>query len=104
MAVPDEAAAEAIGAIKSQISIPLVADIHFDYRLALKAIEQGVDKIRINPGNIGRKDRVEKVVTACKSKGVPIRFGVNAGSLEKISCNNMVILPLKRWSLVLLSI
>ncbi|WP_430598096.1 flavodoxin-dependent (E)-4-hydroxy-3-methylbut-2-enyl-diphosphate synthase [Enterococcus sp. AZ177] len=83
VAVPDEAAAEAIGAIKSQISIPLVADIHFDYRLALKAIEQGVDKIRINPGNIGRKDRVEKVVTACKSKGVPIRIGVNAGSLKK---------------------
>lgn len=83
VAVPDEAAAEAIGAIKSQISIPLVADIHFDYRLALKAIEQGVDKIRINPGNIGRKDRVEKVVTACKAKGIPIRIGVNAGSLEK---------------------
>nr|OTP14678.1 4-hydroxy-3-methylbut-2-en-1-yl diphosphate synthase [Enterococcus sp. 9E7_DIV0242] len=62
---------------------PLVADIHFDYRLALKAIEQGVDKIRINPGNIGRKDRVEKVVTACKEKGIPIRIGVNAGSLEK---------------------
>lgn len=83
VAVPDDAAAEAIGAIKSQISIPLVADIHFDYRLALKAIEQGVDKIRINPGNIGRKDRVEKVVSACKSKVIPIRIGVNAGSLEK---------------------
>ncbi|WP_429948889.1 flavodoxin-dependent (E)-4-hydroxy-3-methylbut-2-enyl-diphosphate synthase [Enterococcus sp. AZ101] len=83
VAVPDEAAAEALGAIKRQISIPLVADIHFDYRLALKAIEQGVDKIRINPGNIGRKDRVEKVVTACKAKGIPIRIGVNAGSLEK---------------------
>ncbi|EOL49378.1 flavodoxin-dependent (E)-4-hydroxy-3-methylbut-2-enyl-diphosphate synthase [Enterococcus caccae] len=83
VAVPDEAAANALGAIKRQISIPLVADIHFDYRLALKAIEQGVDKIRINPGNIGRKDRVEKVVTACKAKGIPIRIGVNAGSLEK---------------------
>lgn len=83
VAVPDEAAADALGAIKRQISIPLVADIHFDYRLALKAIEQGVDKIRINPGNIGRKDRVEKVVTACKAKGIPIRIGVNAGSLEK---------------------
>lgn len=83
VAVPDDAAADALGAIKKQISIPLVADIHFDYRLALKAIEQGVDKIRINPGNIGRKDRVEKVVTACKSKDIPIRIGVNAGSLEK---------------------
>ncbi|ALS35896.1 (E)-4-hydroxy-3-methylbut-2-enyl-diphosphate synthase [Enterococcus rotai] len=83
VAVPDEAAADALGAIKKQISIPLVADIHFDYRLALKAIDQGVDKIRINPGNIGRKDRVEKVVTACKAKSIPIRIGVNAGSLEK---------------------
>lgn len=83
VAVPDDAAADALGAIKKQISIPLVADIHFDYRLALKAIEQGVDKIRINPGNIGRKDRVEKVVTACKAKNIPIRIGVNAGSLEK---------------------
>lgn len=83
IAVPDEQAANAIGDIKKQINIPLVADIHFDYRLALKAIEQGVDKIRINPGNIGRKDRVEKVVTACKEKQIPIRIGVNAGSLEK---------------------
>lgn len=83
VAVPDEEAANALGAIKEKIHIPLVADIHFDYRLALKAIEQGVDKIRINPGNIGRKDRVEKVVTACKEKGIPIRIGVNAGSLEK---------------------
>lgn len=83
VAVPDEAAANALNEIKRQIEIPLVADIHFDYRLALKAIEQGVDKIRINPGNIGRKDRVEKVVTACKEKRIPIRIGVNAGSLEK---------------------
>lgn len=83
VAVPDEAAANALSDIKRQISIPLVADIHFDYRLALMAIEQGVDKIRINPGNIGRKDRVEKVVTACKEKNIPIRIGVNAGSLEK---------------------
>lgn len=97
VAVPDEAAAEALGAIKRQISIPLVADIHFDYRLALKAIEQGVDKIRINPGNIGRKDRVEKVVTACKAKGIPIRIGVNAGSLEKNSCKNTGIQLQKPW-------
>lgn len=83
VAVPDEAAAHALRDIKKQIDIPLVADIHFDYRLALLAIEAGVDKIRINPGNIGRKDRVEKVVKACKEKGIPIRIGVNAGSLEK---------------------
>lgn len=83
VAVPDEKAANALREIKEQIKIPLVADIHFDYRLALKAIEQGVDKIRINPGNIGRKDRVEKVVSACKEKRIPIRIGVNAGSLEK---------------------
>lgn len=104
VAVPDEQAADALGAIKKQISIPLVADIHFDYRLALKAIEQGVDKIRINPGNIGRKDRVEKVVDACTNKGIPIRIGVNAGSLEKNSYNNMDIQRLKLWLRVQLNI
>lgn len=83
VAVPDVHAAEALSEIKRQIHIPLVADIHFDYRLALKAIDAGVDKIRINPGNIGRADRVEKVVNACKAKNIPIRIGVNAGSLEK---------------------
>jgi (E)-4-hydroxy-3-methylbut-2-enyl-diphosphate synthase len=76
-------AAEAIKEIKKQIHIPLVADIHFDYRLALKAIENGIDKVRINPGNIGKRERVEAVVKACKERGVPIRIGVNAGSLEK---------------------
>lgn len=76
-------AAEAIKEIKPRISIPLVADIHFDYKLALKAIENGVDKVRINPGNIGKKEKVEAVVKACKERGVPIRIGVNAGSLEK---------------------
>jgi len=75
-------AAEAIKEIKKQIHIPLVADIHFDYRLALKAIENGIDKVRINPGNIGRREKVEAVVNACKEKGIPIRIGVNAGSLE----------------------
>ncbi len=75
--------AEAIKEIKSRIHIPIVADIHFDYKLALKAIESGVDKLRINPGNIGGKDRVEKVVDACKERNIPIRIGVNAGSLEK---------------------
>lgn len=76
-------AAAAIKEIKKRINIPLVADIHFDYRLALQAIENGIDKVRINPGNIGRRDRVEAVVKACKEKNIPIRIGVNAGSLEK---------------------
>jgi (E)-4-hydroxy-3-methylbut-2-enyl-diphosphate synthase len=76
-------AAEAVKEIKRQISIPLVADIHFDYRLALRAIENGVDKVRLNPGNIGGRERVEAVVRACKERGVPIRIGVNTGSLEK---------------------
>ncbi len=83
VAVPNEAAANAIPEIKKRINVPLVADIHFDYRLALKAIEGGIDKIRINPGNIGKQENVEKVVNACKAKGIPIRIGVNAGSLEK---------------------
>ncbi|PRX41686.1 4-hydroxy-3-methylbut-2-en-1-yl diphosphate synthase [Planifilum fimeticola] len=83
VAVPDMRAAEAIPSIKKEISVPLVADIHFDYRLALKAIEGGIDKIRINPGNIGRRDKVEAVVKAAKERGIPIRIGVNAGSLEK---------------------
>ncbi len=83
VAVPDERAANAISDIKSQINIPLVADIHFDYKLALKSIDGGVDAIRINPGNIGRREKVEAVVNAAKAKGIPIRIGVNAGSLEK---------------------
>lgn len=76
-------AAEAIKHIKKEINIPLVADIHFDYKLAIKAIENGIDKVRINPGNIGKREKVEEVVRACKAYGVPIRIGVNAGSLEK---------------------
>ncbi|MGE7919440.1 flavodoxin-dependent (E)-4-hydroxy-3-methylbut-2-enyl-diphosphate synthase [Viridibacillus sp. NPDC093762] len=83
VACPDERAADALAEIKKRIHIPLVADIHFDYKLALKAIDAGVDKIRINPGNIGRKEKVEAVVNAAKAKGVPIRIGVNAGSLER---------------------
>lgn len=75
--------AKAIKDIKSQIHIPIVADIHFDYRIALEAIKNGVDKVRINPGNIGNEDRVKQVVEACKQKNIPIRIGVNAGSLEK---------------------
>lgn len=81
--VNDQVAAEAIKEIKSQIHIPLVADIHFNYRLALTAIENGVDKLRINPGNIGDEDRIKAVVMAAKRKGVPIRIGVNSGSVEK---------------------
>ncbi|MGG1515743.1 flavodoxin-dependent (E)-4-hydroxy-3-methylbut-2-enyl-diphosphate synthase [Paenibacillus oryzisoli] len=80
--VNNKEAAEAIKEIKKQIHIPLVSDIHFDYRLALAAIENGIDKVRINPGNIGRRDKVEAVVKACKERGIPIRIGVNAGSLE----------------------
>ena len=83
VAVPDMAAAKALGAIRSRIHIPLVADIHFDYRLALEAIGQGVDKIRLNPGNIGGEDRVKAVADACRARHVPIRIGVNGGSLEK---------------------
>ncbi|MBO5076573.1 MAG: flavodoxin-dependent (E)-4-hydroxy-3-methylbut-2-enyl-diphosphate synthase [Clostridia bacterium] len=83
VAVPDPAAAEAIPEIRKQIHIPLVADIHFDYRLALAAIEGGADKVRINPGNIGDRDRVKAVVDAAKARGIPIRVGVNGGSLEK---------------------
>lgn len=83
VACPDERAAYAIGEIKKRINIPLVVDIHFDYKLALIAIEQGADKIRINPGNIGRREKVEAVVNAAKAKGIPIRIGVNAGSLER---------------------
>ena len=82
-AVPDMAAAEALSEIKKQIHIPLVADIHFDYRLAIAAIENGADKIRINPGNIGSEDRVRAVVEKAKEYEIPIRVGVNSGSLEK---------------------
>lgn len=83
LAVVDEDAAHAIHEIKKQIEIPIVADIHFDYRLALAAVMAGVDKIRLNPGNIGDEDRVKAVVDACKAAHVPIRIGVNGGSLEK---------------------
>ncbi|MDE6641814.1 MAG: flavodoxin-dependent (E)-4-hydroxy-3-methylbut-2-enyl-diphosphate synthase [Acetatifactor sp.] len=81
--VPDTAAAEAVREIKKQIHIPLVADIHFDYKMAIAAIENGADKIRINPGNIGSADRVKAVVDAAGERNIPIRVGVNSGSLEK---------------------
>lgn len=82
-AVPTLEAAQALREIKKQISIPLVADIHFDYRLALAAMENGADKIRINPGNIGEKSRIQEVVERAKAGNIPIRVGVNSGSLEK---------------------
>ena len=82
-AIPDKDAVKLIPAIKEKVSIPLVADIHFDYRLALEALEAGIDKIRINPGNIGSPDRIKAVAVACSNRGVPIRIGVNSGSVEK---------------------
>jgi (E)-4-hydroxy-3-methylbut-2-enyl-diphosphate synthase len=83
LAVPDEEAARALGKIRKGTSLPLIADIHFDYRLALEAVKQGMDGLRINPGNIGGKEKVAEVVRACTDKDIPIRIGVNAGSLEK---------------------
>lgn len=83
VAVPDMEAAEAVREIKKQINIPLVVDIHFDYRLALECMKNGADKVRINPGNIGDKERVKQVVDMAKSGGVPIRIGVNGGSLDR---------------------
>ena len=83
VAVPDMTAAQAIGKIKEQISIPIVADIHFDYKLAVEAMAQGIDKIRINPGNIGSREKVRIVADMAKEKGIPIRIGVNSGSLQK---------------------
>ena len=83
VAIPHEKDVQALGEIKRQISVPLVADVHFGYRFAIMAAEQGVDKLRLNPGNIGGRDKVERVVKVCKERGIPIRIGVNAGSLEK---------------------
>ena len=83
IAVPDMEAAEAVKDIKNKISIPLVADIQFDYRLAIQSIINGADKIRINPGNIGDNERVKKVIDAAKERDIPIRIGINSGSLEK---------------------
>ncbi len=83
VAVPDITSAESIKQIKQQISIPLIADIHFDYKLAIASIKAGVDGLRLNPGNIGSEQNVLKVVDAAREKKIPIRIGVNAGSLEK---------------------
>ena len=93
LAVIDMEDAEAIKEIKKQVHIPLVADIHYDYRLALACVASGIDKIRINPGNIGERKNVEAVVEACKEKHIPIRMGINSGSLEKISMKLMVNRP-----------
>jgi len=83
IAIPDMQAALALGKIKHSVAIPLIADIHFDWRLALEAIRQGIDGLRINPGNIGARWKVAEVVAACKDRGIPVRIGVNAGSLSK---------------------
>ena len=83
LAIPDERSALAVEEIKNRTDVPLVADIHFDYRLALLCAERGIDKIRINPGNIGGEDQVKAVAEACRARKIPIRIGVNAGSLEK---------------------
>lgn len=83
VAIPDQAAAEAVDKIKEQISIPLIADIHFNYKFALECAERGIDAIRINPGNIGGEEKVKAVADACRLRGIPIRVGVNGGSLEK---------------------
>jgi (E)-4-hydroxy-3-methylbut-2-enyl-diphosphate synthase len=83
VAVPDEKSAEALKEIKSNVNIPVIADIHFDYKLALRSVESGADGIRINPGNIGSEEKVKKIVYACREKNVPIRVGVNSGSVKK---------------------
>jgi (E)-4-hydroxy-3-methylbut-2-enyl-diphosphate synthase len=83
LAIPDETAAEALRSIKKQVVAPLIADIHFDYRLAISAIKAGADGLRINPGNIGGRDKLEKVISEARIRGVPIRIGVNSGSLQK---------------------
>lgn len=83
LAVPDKEAVEALGKIKKKVSVSLIADIHFDYRLALASLEKGVDGLRINPGNIGSKEKVQEIVKAAKERQVPIRIGVNSGSLER---------------------
>lgn len=90
VSVPTMDAAEAFKLIKQQVNVPLVADIHFDYRIALKVAEYGVDCLRINPGNIGNEERIRMVVDCARDKNIPIRIGVNAGSLEKDLQENTV--------------
>jgi (E)-4-hydroxy-3-methylbut-2-enyl-diphosphate synthase len=97
VAVPHQEAVAALPAILSRINIPLIADIHFDYRLALGAIKAGVHGLRLNPGNIGGEKRVKEVALAAKERGIPIRIGVNAGSLEKSLLENMATPQRKQW-------
>lgn len=87
IAVPDEESAQAIAGIRASVDIPLVADIHFNYKLALLSVEYGIDKLRINPGNIGGQLKIREVVAACKDRGIPIRIGVNSGSVERTLLN-----------------
>lgn len=98
VSVPTMDAAEAFKLIKQQVSVPLVADIHFDYRIALKVAEYGVDCLRINPCNIGNEERIRMVVDCARDKNIPIRIGVNAGSLEKISGKSTVSRRRRRCS------
>ena len=97
LAVPNLEAARGFAAICKESPLPLVADIHFDYKLAIAAAEGGAAKIRINPGNIGGEDRVEAVVKVCKERDIPIRIGVNGGSLDKRLLDNTAIPPRKPW-------
>ncbi|WP_424244753.1 (E)-4-hydroxy-3-methylbut-2-enyl-diphosphate synthase [Elusimicrobium posterum] len=102
VAVPDMLAAQTLGQIKKAMTTPLVADIHFDYKLALEAVKQGVDKVRINPGNIGGIDNVKEVVKACQDNGVAIRIGVNAGSLKYLKqFEGRVDLPVEKWAKIM---
>jgi len=101
VAVPDMEAAYSLGKIKKAINIPLIADIHFDWKLAIEAIKQGVDKIRINPGNIGDKEKVKEIVKACKDKGIPIRIGVNSGSLKSLKKNPHPNWSKKEWAYIM---
>ena len=94
---PSAADAKCIEAVKNAVNIPIVADIHFDYKAAIACADVGVDKIRINPGNIGDDDRVKAVVDACQQKNIPIRIGVNGGSLESTSSPSTAHLCRKRW-------
>ncbi|MEF3280146.1 MAG: flavodoxin-dependent (E)-4-hydroxy-3-methylbut-2-enyl-diphosphate synthase [Elusimicrobiota bacterium] len=98
VAISDMDAAKAVGKIKKAVDIPVVADIHFDYRLAVESAKQGIDKIRINPGNIGDKNRIKEVVAAAKDKNIPIRIGVNAGSLKALKKHNTVKWSNERWA------
>ncbi len=97
VSIPTMEAAEAFRVIKSQVNVPLIADIHFDYKIALKVAEYGADCLRINPGNIGKEERIKEVVASAIDHNIPIRVGVNAGSLEKDLQKSTQNQPLRRW-------